>query len=619
MRILTWNINGVRATKAPLKQVLDSLDADIVCLQETKVTRDQLDEASAIVDGYSSYFSFSRARSGYSGVATYCKDGAMPIKAEEGLTGLLTNQKEGDIIGYYGDQTMFTEEELRSLDKEGRAVITQHAICDTNGKEHLLAVINVYCPRADPEKEERKDFKLRFYRLLQARAQALIQAGSHVIVLGDVNTSHRPIDHCDPDDDIEYFSENPGRKWLDQFLFDPHQTGDSGGTLISQSDHSVNPNIQSDASSGQLDTSLDSDNQNVSEKEPTGGHFVDTFRFFYPTQRSAFTCWSTVTGARQTNYGTRIDYIFANRDFLDQFLDCTIMPEVEGSDHCPVRGELACTIVPAVKCPTMCSKNMPEFAGKQQKLSAFFTRVKKGEVGEEKSSQDCVSSSQSSCDGHSESETCSQQSSSQLWESNSIKSDGSSIMSTTKQSQSRTSMKRTASDPIGRSVKKQKADQGKQGTLLSFFGKRTKVETGDRRKANTSDIPQENFKADVKEDAVYDNAFNNQSVNSSNTTSTVDSDDSKGKGNKDAENGKSTAETKPKQNQAAFWKTVLKGPPPPPPCKGHKEPCVLRTVKKQSPNFGKQFYVCARPQGHASNPEARCDHFQWVSRGKDKL
>eukprot|EP00058_Branchiostoma_floridae_P008983 XP_002594471.1 hypothetical protein BRAFLDRAFT_124956 [Branchiostoma floridae] len=561
MRILTWNINGVRATKEPLKQVLDSLDADIVCLQETKVTRDQLDEASAIVEGYSSYFSFSRVRSGYSGVATYCKDGATPIKAEEGLTGLLTNQKEEDIIGCYGDQTMFTEDELRLLDKEGRAVITQHTIRDTDGKECSLAVINVYCPRADPEKEERKDFKLRFYRLLQTRAQALLQAGSHVIVLGDVNTSHKPIDHCDPDD-IEYFSENPGRKWLDQFLLDPHQTGDSGSS--------------------------------ESEKGP-GGYFVDTFRFFHPTQRSAFTCWSTVTGARQTNYGTRIDYIFANRALLNQFQDCTIMPEVEGSDHCPVRGELACIVVASGKCPALCSKYMPEFVGKQQKLSAFFTKVKKGENGEEKSSQDSVSSSQGTSDGHSE--ICSQQSSSQSWENHSSESEGSSIISTAKH---------------GRGMKKQKTDQGKQGTLLSFFGRKTGIEADEKRKANTLDVTQENPERDV----ACENVVSSQSVHPSN--SSVDVDDSVRKESKHAENDKSTVEMKPKQNQAAFWKTVLKGPPPPPPCKGHREPCVLRTVKKQGPNFGKQFYVCARPQGHSSNPAARCDHFQWVSRGKDK-
>lgn len=44
-------------------------------------------------------------------------------------------------------------------------------------KEETLTVINVYCPRADPEKPERKQFKLQFYKLLQCRAEALLKDG----------------------------------------------------------------------------------------------------------------------------------------------------------------------------------------------------------------------------------------------------------------------------------------------------------------------------------------------------------------------------------------------------------------------------------------------------------
>ena len=67
-----------------------------------------------------------------------------------------------------------------------------------------------------------------------------------------------------------------------------------------------------------------------------------------------------------------------------------------------------------------------------------------------------------------------------------------------------------------------------------------------------------------------------------------------------------------KSNSASAWKNLLQGPPPPPLCKGHQEPCVLRTVKKPGPTKGKQFFVCARGEGHSSNPEARCDFFKWV-------
>lgn len=60
------------------------------------------------------------------GVATFCKDSATPVAAEEGLSGLLATQK-GD-VGCYGNMDEFTQEELRALDSEGRALLTQHKI-----------------------------------------------------------------------------------------------------------------------------------------------------------------------------------------------------------------------------------------------------------------------------------------------------------------------------------------------------------------------------------------------------------------------------------------------------------------------------------------------------------
>ncbi|KAG7221624.1 hypothetical protein INR49_017067, partial [Caranx melampygus] len=187
MKIVTWNINGIRTFRGGIKKILDSLGADIICVQETKVTRDLLDERTAIVDGYNSYFSYSRGRSGYSGVATYCKDSATPFAAEEGLTGLLTNHEGA--VGCYGDHAEFSSEELQLLDNEGRAVITQHRI-KCQDKVQTVTIINVYCPRAD------------------LRSQSENR---------DVNTSHRQIDHCDPSDNDD-FGENPGRKWLNKFL-----------------------------------------------------------------------------------------------------------------------------------------------------------------------------------------------------------------------------------------------------------------------------------------------------------------------------------------------------------------------------------------------------------------
>ena len=63
-----------------------------------------------------------------------------------------------------------------------------------------MAILNVYCPRVDPERPERLTYKLLFYRALRLRAAALRAAGHHVLLVGDLNCSHRPADSCDPGD-----------------------------------------------------------------------------------------------------------------------------------------------------------------------------------------------------------------------------------------------------------------------------------------------------------------------------------------------------------------------------------------------------------------------------------
>ncbi|KAJ8302012.1 hypothetical protein KUTeg_020999 [Tegillarca granosa] len=350
MKILSWNINGIRAGKVNLKTLFDSLDSDVICIQETKVTRDQLDEPSAIVEGYNSYFSFSRKRSGYSGVATFCKNTAVPIKAEEGLTDLLNPKQDGK-VGCYGNVSEFTDEELESLDAEGRSLITQHRIRKKNGEEADLAIINVYCPRADPEREDRQLYKLRFHALLQTRAEALLKNGYHVIVLGDINVSHKMIDFCDTTHGE--FLRKPSRIWLNQFLWE----------------HDRDPDI------ADVDNKEDFAGTTVHCK---GGCFVDSFRYFYPDKEGAYTNWCTLTGARDTNYGRRLDYILTDVELSKSDLkNASIHPDVEGSDHCPVQVELYGSFITAEKFPVLCTKNMPEFTGKQQKLSMFFTKAEK--------------------------------------------------------------------------------------------------------------------------------------------------------------------------------------------------------------------------------------------------
>ncbi|XP_038577939.1 LOW QUALITY PROTEIN: DNA-(apurinic or apyrimidinic site) lyase 2 [Micropterus salmoides] len=541
MKLVTWNINGIRTFRGGIKKALDSLGADIICVQETKVTRDLLDERTAIVDGYNSYFSFSRGRSGYSGVATYCKDSATPYAAEEGLTGLLTNHEGA--VGSYGDQSEFCSEELQLLDNEGRAVITKHRIM-CQDQEQTVTVINVYCPRADPEKPERKQFKLQFYKLLQCRAEAILKDGSHVIVLGDVNTSHRPLDHCDPSD-IDDFDENPGRKWLNAFLHCGKQEAERN------------------------EEEPDEESQETSTDPIHGGTFMDTFRYFHPTRTNAFTCWSTLTGARQTNYGTRIDYIFADCQLAtEQFVAADIMPEVEGSDHCPVWGQLSCSLLPSSKPPPLCTRYLPEFAGKQQKLSRFLVKVEQKSIQSEQ--RDALPGSQEEGERR-----------------ENLNSFGAGNICGKKRV--------LTSDSVVAKGKKNKTintSSKPQGSLLSFFKPKL-----------TNVIPSTVALARQCESGALESR---PQLCTSSTTETLIKTKHLTPQPREPNKGASLV----------FWKSVLHGPPPPPSCKVHGEPCVLRTVKKEGPNMGKQFFVCARPQGHASNPEARCNFFAWVENRK---
>ena len=108
-----------------------------------------------------------------------------------------------------------------------------------------------------------------------------------------------------------------------------------------------------------------------------GGYFVDMLRLFHPTTPHLFTNWCSPTGARQTNYGCRLDYILADLCLaLDLQLAtfCYIRPDIHGSDHCPVAIDLDVVSIPATKCPSLCSKFYPQFSGKQLKLASFLVK-----------------------------------------------------------------------------------------------------------------------------------------------------------------------------------------------------------------------------------------------------
>lgn len=542
MKIVTWNINGIRSLKQHVKEILRDLDSDIVCFQETKISRSQLPEDMALIDGYSSYFSFPKWQSGYSGVATYCRDSCTPTKAEEGLCGTLSSGGNHSNIGNsstFSDIADSLSFDLNSLDNEGRVVMTQHELKNGSHAEKLV-VINVYCPRVDCEKPERKVYKMQFCQLLEARARSLVQEGYHVVIAGDMNISHQPIDHCDPGDEKE-FRAHEARTWMTSFL-----------------------------------DSVINDNYSCLEKDAL--KFVDTFRFHHPDQKEAYTCWNTLTGARQTNYGTRIDYILSSKPFMPCVTSCEILSDVFGSDHCPVRAAFCCEPQPSSKLPSSCCRLWPEFAGQQQKLLNFLTKTvptsKIEDEGDNKRKTEDHSTSQREKDNK----------------------------------------RKTKDIQSSQKEKKSKKVNGmqKQKAITNFFinnrvtkpEKCTSLEDASR-KENCVD---ETIQVEINSGSGFEKCNNNNN----NLVSGVSEQTEVSSNFANCDKGISAST----ETQSEMWKRVLSGPPAPPLCKGHGKVCVLRTVRKEGPNFGRQFFACPQPNGLASNPESCCNFFQWVTPSK---
>uniref|UniRef100_A0A7C9EI24 Endonuclease/exonuclease/phosphatase domain-containing protein n=1 Tax=Opuntia streptacantha TaxID=393608 RepID=A0A7C9EI24_OPUST len=147
LKIVTYNVNGLRqriAQHGSLLKLLDSLDADIICFQEIKLTRQELTADLITAEGYESFFSCTRTcgkgRSGYSGVATFCRvkaafssiEVALPVAAEEGFTGVLEGSRGTESRNCYAFADAeclreFQTDDLLKIDGEGRCIITDHA------------------------------------------------------------------------------------------------------------------------------------------------------------------------------------------------------------------------------------------------------------------------------------------------------------------------------------------------------------------------------------------------------------------------------------------------------------------------------------------------------------
>ena len=165
------------------------------------------------------------------------------------------------------------------FDTEGRIITSDFG-------EFIL--FNVYFPNGKASRE-RLDFKMEFYDMFLERLDALKAQGKKLIICGDVNTAHKEIDLARPKENEKVSGFLPQeRAWVDKLI-----------------DHG----------------------------------YLDTLRIFND-QPGQYTWWDMKTRARERNVGWRIDYFFASDNLKDNIKSSFILPDIMGSDHCPIGIEI---------------------------------------------------------------------------------------------------------------------------------------------------------------------------------------------------------------------------------------------------------------------------------------
>ncbi len=183
MKLVSWNVNGIRACvgKGALQAFLESHSPDVVGLQETKISEDQLASAELAFPGYHSVWKSAEKR-GYSGVA------------------ILTRLKPKAV--YYGfDNPLF--------DVEGRVIGADFG-------DYIF--YSVYFPNGQMN-ESRLAYKLAFYDAFFSHCNRLVAEGRHVVIAGDYNTAHRAIDLAHPKENETISGFLPiEREWMDRIV-----------------------------------------------------------------------------------------------------------------------------------------------------------------------------------------------------------------------------------------------------------------------------------------------------------------------------------------------------------------------------------------------------------------
>lgn len=261
MKLISWNVNGIRAVmKKGFLDFVEAEDPDMLCLQETKAERGQVE---LDLPQYEEYWN-SAERKGYAGTAIFTK--TKPLSVAFGI-GEESNTSLEDKFGH--------------AEREGRV---------TTAEFDDFYLVTVYTPNAKRDLE-RLAYRHKAWDPLFLNYLKKLEKKKPVVVCGDFNVAHKEIDLARPKENVK----NAG--------FTPEEREGF--------DHLVRAG------------------------------FIDTFRELYPDQTDIYTWWSNFGGARARNVGWRIDYFCISPKLKTRLKDAFILPEVMGSDHCPVGIELS--------------------------------------------------------------------------------------------------------------------------------------------------------------------------------------------------------------------------------------------------------------------------------------
>lgn len=325
LKIYSWNVNGIRAVmrKGVFEPFLKEHDPDILCLQETKATRGQVD---IDLPGYEEYWN-SANRKGYSGTAIFSK--IPPLAIIEGFpediqkAHDLATDDYGDpnaegrvitaefetfyLVGVYtpNSKTDLSRIPLRhgqwdpaflayckglesgsiQLDRNTQSIGARLDAMQGEGEQRTDAYKNTQKEQSQPTTQQSAKSTSGVSSSARKQARTASFSGKPVIFCGDLNVAHTENDLARP-------KENDGKKGFTQEEREGFQSFLDAG-------------------------------------------FIDTFRLFHEGN-GYYTWWTHWAKARERNVGWRIDYVLVSEALRDKVKDAQIHPEVMGSDHCPV-------------------------------------------------------------------------------------------------------------------------------------------------------------------------------------------------------------------------------------------------------------------------------------------